>query len=77
MDKFRIVGGHPLRGTVSAAGAKNAAVAVIPAALLSDEISVIDNLSLIHILPESSCGNRRALDANVSILRRKTCGNLR
>ena len=48
MDKFRIVGGHPLRGTVSAAGAKNAAVAVIPAALLSDEISVIDNLPLIQ-----------------------------
>lgn len=48
MDKFRIVGGHPLRGTVCAAGAKNAAVAVIPAALLSDEISVIDNLPLIQ-----------------------------
>ena len=34
MDKYEIIGGTPLNGTVTISGAKNAAVAILPAALL-------------------------------------------
>ena len=43
-DKMLITGGHPLLGEISVSGGKNTAVAVIPAALLSDEPSTIENL---------------------------------
>lgn len=39
-----IEGGHPLEGTVSISGAKNSAVALIPAAILADSVVTIDNL---------------------------------
>ncbi|QSZ27075.1 UDP-N-acetylglucosamine 1-carboxyvinyltransferase [Aceticella autotrophica] len=44
MDKFIITGGNPLKGTVPISGAKNSAVAILPAALLADSPSIIDNL---------------------------------
>lgn len=44
MDKFVINGGNPLKGEVRISGAKNAAVAILPAVLLSDEPCVIENL---------------------------------
>lgn len=44
MEKLRIVGGNRLSGVVSISGAKNAAVAILPAALLSDSPCVIENL---------------------------------
>ncbi|AEF18331.1 UDP-N-acetylglucosamine 1-carboxyvinyltransferase [Thermoanaerobacterium xylanolyticum LX-11] len=44
MDKFVINGGIPLKGTVEISGAKNSAVAILPAALLADTPSSIDNL---------------------------------
>lgn len=44
MEKFVIKGGKPLKGTVRISGAKNAAVAILPAVLLSDEPCVIENL---------------------------------
>lgn len=44
MEKFVIKGGKPLRGSVQISGAKNSAVAILPAALLADTPSVIDNL---------------------------------
>ncbi|MGI6199637.1 MAG: UDP-N-acetylglucosamine 1-carboxyvinyltransferase [Christensenellales bacterium] len=47
MEKMRIVGGKRLEGTVKVAGSKNAAVAIIPAALLSDGVCTIENLPLI------------------------------
>ena len=34
MARYEINGGHPLNGTVTISGAKNAAVAILPAALL-------------------------------------------
>ena len=60
MEKMLITGGQRLEGVVSVSGGKNTAVAIIPAALLSDEPCVIENLpdindvhvlilSLIHI----------------------------
>lgn len=39
-----IQGGHPLHGVVSPSGAKNAAVAILPAALLCDEPCTVENL---------------------------------
>ena len=41
---LRIYGGARLEGTVAVGGGKNAAVAIIPAALLADSPSVIDNM---------------------------------
>lgn len=44
MDKIVINGQKPLRGEVSVSGAKNAAVAVIPAALLVEGVCRIENI---------------------------------
>ncbi|MBR6503314.1 MAG: UDP-N-acetylglucosamine 1-carboxyvinyltransferase [Clostridia bacterium] len=44
MEKFVINGGKPLRGSVHISGAKNAAVAILPAVLLADAPCVIENL---------------------------------
>ena len=44
MEKLIINGGSPLRGEVEISGAKNAALAIIPAAILSQDVCVIENL---------------------------------
>lgn len=44
MEQFLIKGKHRLEGDVSVNGAKNAAVAVIPAAILANDVCVIENL---------------------------------
>ena len=44
MEKFVINGGNALRGEVRISGAKNAAVAILPAVLLADGPCVIENL---------------------------------
>lgn len=44
MDKFVIKGGRRLTGEVEISGAKNAAVAIIPAIILSDEPCVLENV---------------------------------
>ena len=44
MDKFIIEGGHPLRGDITPQGAKNEALQVICAALLTDEEVTISNV---------------------------------
>lgn len=44
MDKFVIRGGRRLTGEVTISGAKNAAVAILPAVILSDESCVIENV---------------------------------
>ncbi|MDP3446844.1 MAG: UDP-N-acetylglucosamine 1-carboxyvinyltransferase [Eubacteriales bacterium] len=41
---YEIKGGHRLEGTVTISGAKNAAVAIIPAAVLAGETCVLENL---------------------------------
>ena len=43
-DRFLIEGGARLEGEVSVSGGKNAAVAILPAALLADSPSVIENV---------------------------------
>lgn len=44
MDKLFISGGKPLEGTVQISGAKNSAVALIPATILAETSVIIDNL---------------------------------
>lgn len=44
MEKFVISGGRKLKGTVHISGAKNAAVAILPATLLVEGVSVVENV---------------------------------
>ncbi len=44
MEKFVIHGGKPLMGEIEISGAKNAAVAILPATILAGGICVIENL---------------------------------
>ena len=55
MAYYRIRGGKPLEGEVSISGAKNAALAIIPAAILAGQPCIIENLPMIedvHVLTE-------------------------
>jgi UDP-N-acetylglucosamine 1-carboxyvinyltransferase len=47
-SKIIINGGKPLKGEVRVSGGKNSAVAIIPAALMSDDICYIENIPLIE-----------------------------
>ena len=71
MTKYIVQGGHPLFGEVRISGAKNAAVAIIPAALLVDGVCRIENIpqisdvtALLKILDQ--------LGANVRFLNRSS-----
>lgn len=44
MPKIKIEGGHTLTGTITVSGAKNSVVALIPAAILCDESTIISNV---------------------------------
>ena len=44
MDKIRIVGGNPLNGTIPISGAKNAALPLMIASLLTDETLTLENV---------------------------------
>lgn len=44
MNRYLIQGGIPLRGEVDISGAKNAAVAIIPAALMVNGVCILENL---------------------------------
>ncbi len=44
MERIVIEGGYPLKGTITIGGAKNSAVALIPAALLAEGVSTIKNV---------------------------------
>ena len=44
MEQYIIKGGHPLVGEVEIGGAKNAALAILVAAIMTDETVVIDNI---------------------------------
>jgi UDP-N-acetylglucosamine 1-carboxyvinyltransferase len=47
LEKYIIRGGNKLHGEVTISGAKNAAVAILPAAILSDEPCIIENVPTI------------------------------
>ena len=44
MKQIKVYGGNTLKGTIKISGAKNSAVALIPASILSDDIVKIDNV---------------------------------
>ena len=44
MDRIRIVGGAPLRGTIPISGAKNATLPLMIASLLTEEMLVLENV---------------------------------
>jgi len=44
MKQIKIIGGQKLSGSIRISGAKNSAVALIPASILSDEVVKIDNI---------------------------------
>jgi len=44
MPKIKIEGNHTLTGTINISGAKNSAVALIPASILCDEVVTINNV---------------------------------
>ena len=80
MTKYLIHGGKPLHGEIEISGAKNAAVAIIPAALLVDGVCRIENIPqisdvtlILNILQE--------LGANVRTINRTTveidCSHIR
>ena len=55
MDQIRIIGGTPLKGTIEISGAKNAALPLLTASLLSAdplELSNVPDLADIHSLIE-------------------------
>lgn len=47
MRKIVINGGKPLKGEVTISGAKNSVVALIPAAILADDIVILDGVPAI------------------------------
>ena len=71
MEKFRIVGGHRLHGEVEISGAKNAAVAILPAVVLAEGICRIENLPNISDVA-MSLEILEALGASVRRINRST-----
>jgi len=66
LEKYIIRGGRPLSGEVEISGAKNAAVAIIPAVILADEPCVLENVpnisdvsASLHILESMGASVKR------------------
>ncbi len=71
MEKFIINGGRKLRGEVEISGAKNAALAIIPAVMLCDEPCVLENVPAINDV-SISLQILRELGADVRFIDRTT-----
>lgn len=71
MDKIVINGGKPLHGNVRISGAKNAAVAILPAVLLCDEPCRIENLPNISDVHTTLC-IMESLGAKIKPINRST-----
>ena len=82
MTKYLIRGGNPLHGTIHISGAKNAAVAIIPATLLVDGVCRIENVPqisdvtlILQILQELGAEvrmiNRTTLEIDCSHIRNR------
>ena len=70
-EKIVIHGGKKLRGRVSISGAKNAAVAILPAAALSDDICRIENVPNISDIT-LMCRILSDMGANVRMINKNT-----
>ena len=71
LEKFVINGGRPLHGEVRISGAKNAAVAILPAVLLSDGSCVIENLPDISDV-STILRTMQSLGAQIRMINRST-----
>ena len=82
MTKYQIRGGNSLHGTIEISGAKNAAVAIIPAALMVDGVCRIENIPqisdvtlILQILRELGADvrtvNRTTVDVDCSHIRNR------
>ncbi|MBQ2926160.1 MAG: UDP-N-acetylglucosamine 1-carboxyvinyltransferase, partial [Ruminiclostridium sp.] len=71
LTKYVINGGKPLHGEVEISGAKNAAVAILPAALLVDGVCRIENVPNISDVT-LILGILKDLGANVRIINKTT-----
>ena len=71
MDKLIVTGQKRLEGEVFISGAKNAAVAIIPAAIMADDVSVIENLPCIEDV-SSLCNTINKIGAKSSFLNQHT-----
>lgn len=74
MEKFIVNGAGPLRGEVTISGAKNAAVAIIPAAILAQGPCIIENIPrisdvaiLMHILSDMGASVQMLDDTTMEI----------
>lgn len=74
MDRFIVEGGHPLTGSITPAGNKNAALAILPACLLTDEEITVRNvpqigdvLDMIEILADLGVDVRNTGDHEVTL----------
>lgn len=59
MEQYIIKGGNPLVGEVEIGGAKNAALAILAAAIMTDETVTIDNLPDVNEYQRSAGSNQR------------------
>ena len=71
MEKFVISGGKPLKGSVRISGAKNAAVAILPAILLTDEPCTVENLPEISDVT-TILRTMQSLGAEVKVINKST-----
>lgn len=71
MDKLVISGGKKLKGRVMISGAKNAAVAILPAAALCDEVCRIENIPNISDI-NLMCRILSDMGANVKMINKNT-----
>lgn len=71
MEKFVISGGTPLKGTVRISGAKNAAVAILPAVMLADSPCIIENIPNISDV-KSILFAMEKLGANINNINKST-----
>ena len=71
MDKLIITGGNSLFGEIEISGAKNAAVAILPAALMaSSGVNIIDNIPYIE---DVHCLERIIVDLGCTLHKEKNC----
>ena len=64
MDRIRIIGGNKLNGTIPISGAKNAALPLMIAALLTEETLILDNVP--RLADVGSCSVFSATTASTS-----------
>lgn len=68
MDKFMIVGGNPLQGTIRASGSKNATLPILTASLLNGTRTVIRDVPALQDV-STMCDVLQYLGASVTLER--------